>query len=222
MLAAEQPNFTILLGSRDPAKGIKAAESITELASGTSVQPIELEVTSDESIAKAVDQVSSKYGRLDVLFNNAGIAGPGKSNPREEFLKVLDTNVASAYLLTEAFVPLLKKAVLPRVVFMSSGLGSIALTLDSTSPYYGLVSGSYAVSKSAMGMVAVQLAIKYRAEGFKVNIIDPGYNATNLNGYSEHASQNISEGALEACRIIVQGKDGQYSTFTAKEGVVPW
>lgn len=220
MLAAEQSNFTILLGSRDLAKGSKAAESVTTLASGTVVEPIQLEITSDESISKAVDEVSAKYGRLDVLFNNAAIVGTDQS--REAFRKVLDTNVTSAYLLTEAFIPLLKKAALPRAVFMSSGLASLALTLEPSWAFYGVVTGSYTVSKTAMNMVALQIAVKYRDDGLKVNIIDPGFNATNLNGYAANARKNISEGALEACRIIVQGKDGQYNTFTDKDGVVAW
>ena len=73
-----------------------------------------------------------------------------------------------------------------------------------------------------MNMVAIQIAIKYKNEGFKINVVDPGYNQTNLNAYNQYANPNIEDGAVESCRIITQGKNGQYSTFTAKEGAVKW
>ena len=222
-LAAEQSDYLLLLASRDSSKGTKAAESISDLASNTRVQSIELDITSDESIAKAVDEVSSKYGRLDVLFNNAGIAYGGESDPRTEWKKIYEVNVISHFLVTEAFVPLLKKAILPRIVFMSSGLGSIQDNLDPKSPYYGVYPcNPYPVSKAALNMLAVGTAVKYQKDGFKVNVIDPGFNQTNLNGYNKNANPNIEDGALEACRIITQGKDGQYSTFSSKEGMVKW
>ncbi len=222
-LAAEQSNHTLLLASRDLSKGVKAAESITKLASNTRVHPIELDITSDESIAQAADEVSSKHGRLDVLFNNAGVAYAGQPSPRAEWLKIFEVNVASHFLVTEAFVPLLKKAALPRVVFMSSGLGSITDNLDPKWQFYGAFPGNpYTVSKAAMNMLAVGIAVKYQQAGFKVNVIDPGFNQTNLNNYNENANPNIEEGAVEACRIITQGKDGQYSTFSSKEGIVNW
>lgn len=222
-LAAEQSNYTLLLASRDSSKGTKAAESISDLASNTSVQSIELDITSDESIAKAVDEISFKYGRLDVLFNNAGIAYGGESNPRAEWMKIYEVNVASHFLVTEAFVPLLKKATLPRIVFMSSGLGSIQDNLDPEWPFYGAFPGNpYTVSKAALNMLAVGTAVKYQQDGFKVNVIDPGFNQTNLNGYNKNANPNIEDGAVEACRIITQGKEGQYSTFSSREGIVNW
>ena len=221
-LAAEQPNYTLLLASRDSSKGAKAAESITNFASNTTVYPIELDITSDDSIAKAAEEVSSKHGRLDTLFNNAGISRAGQSSPRQEWLKIFEVNVASHFLVTEAFVPLLKKATLPRVVFMSSGLGAIQDGLNPESPYYGVFLGPYGVSKCAMNMLAVHTAAKYHKDGFKVNVIDPGHIQTNLNVYSNVANPNVEDGALEACRIITQGKDGQYATFSSKEGLVNW
>ena len=63
--------------------------------------------------------------------------------------------------------------------------------------------------------------MKYKDDGFKVNVINPGFRATNLNNHSEAAGK-AEDGAMEACRIIVQGKDGQYSTFTCTEGELSW
>lgn len=83
-LAAENQNFRILLGSRDPARGEKAAAEVPKLASNTLVDAIQIDVTSDESVEKAVKTVDDKYGRIDVLFNNAGIANANKDLVRDE------------------------------------------------------------------------------------------------------------------------------------------
>ena len=220
-LAAEQSNYHIILCSRDSSKGAAATKSVTNIASGNTVEPLELDITSDESIANAVKTIESKYGRLDVLFNNAGISNAGGKPQREEWIAIFNVNVISTFTVTEAFVPLLRKSSFPKVVFMSSGLGSVTDTLDPNWPFYGYEAFAYSSSKSALNMVAAQYAVKYKKDGFKVNVIDPGFRATNLNAYNEHAGK-AEDGATEACRIIVQGKDGQYSTFTSTEGLVNW
>ena len=221
MLAREQPNYVLLLGSRDYAKGQKTAAAITDFAEGSKVEVVELDGSSEDSVVAAAEQVSSKYGRLDVLFNNAGIGVP-RASTRESWAEVISVNATSPYFVTKAFVPLLEKAAVPRVTFMSSSLGSVALTLDPNDPFYVFLTGPYAVSKTAMNMVAIQLAREYEGKGFKVNVIDPGYRQTNLNGYSERAGK-VEGGAVEACRIIAQGKDGQYNTFTSHDGrLLPW
>ena len=221
-LAAEQPNYTLVLASRDFSKGVKAAESLTNLASNSTVHPIQLDITSDESIAKAASEVASKFGRLDVLFNNAGVAWAGQPTPRQEWAKVYEVNVTSHFFVTEAFVPLLKKAPLPRVVYMSTGLASLADNLDPDWPFYGTLLEPYCGSKAAMNMLGVQTAVRYKKDGFKVNVISPGFIRTNLNGYNENGNPNVEDGAVEACRIITQGKDGQYSTFSSTEGILNW
>ncbi|EXJ77512.1 hypothetical protein A1O3_09739 [Capronia epimyces CBS 606.96] len=229
-LAAEQPNYHIILCSRTAERGQEAAEAITDLAAGTSVEALQLDVDDDESIATAAKYVQDRYGRLDVLFNNAGIgrppAGATPLTLRESFLKVIETNAVSAMVVTEAFVPLLKKAEVPRLLFMSSGLGSITYTLDPSWPYYGYGLNAkvqpYIASKATMNMIAALCAVQYEKDGVKVNAVDPGYRATNLNGYSEAAGKP-SDGAIEACRLIVDtDRNGQHATFTSTETVHPW
>lgn len=225
-LAAEQENFHILLGSRSVEKGKKAASSISDIAKGTSVEPLELDLASDESLAKAAKYVEEKYGRLDVLFNNAGISNVAGASFRDQFDQVLSTNVTGYACTTEAFIPLLRKSSLPRLLFMSSGLGSITSALDPKQPYYGLGNApevkAYITSKTADNMLGVLYAIQLGKEGFKVNMIDPGYRPTNLNAYSEHAS-NLSDGAIQACKLIVDtDKNGQHATFSSMDFVYPW
>jgi NAD(P)-dependent dehydrogenase (short-subunit alcohol dehydrogenase family) len=221
-LAAEQINYRIILAARDLTKGQNAASQINTLAENTTVEAVNLDVASDTSIAQAVDYVENKYGRLDVLFNNAGIMFVNEPTFRAEMQKIMETNAISAACVTESFIPLLKRAAVPRLLYMSSGIGSIGYTQLPFSPFYKLDYKAYATSKAALNMIGALYAVKYREEGFKVNLIDPGFRATNLNGFHESGG-NPAEGALEACRLIVNGtKDGQHGTFTALEGIQLW
>jgi NAD(P)-dependent dehydrogenase (short-subunit alcohol dehydrogenase family) len=220
-LAANHPNFTILLGSRNHANGTKAANTITLSAKNTTVVPIQLDITSDDSIAKAVDFVSKEFGRLDVLYNNAGVSSFDAKDQRQIWNEIFNINATSAFVVSEAFIPLLRKSPFPRVAFMSSGLGSLHDAVVPNTPFFGLFTGPYAASKAAMNMVAAQLGAKYKDE-FRINVTCPGFIQTNLNGYNENAQSDVSQGTIEAVRIITQRKDGKQLTFTNKEGVIPW
>lgn len=221
-LSASTPNHTILLGSRDLSKGKSAASSVdsSKLASNTTVTPVQVDVTSDSSIDAAVSHLTSTYGRLDILFNNAGIMSSPPSS-REDHLKVYNTNVAGTDLLTRACIPLLRKSSSPRILMMSSDLGSVTRTLDPESKYYGINGSAYTISKAAMNMLAALYAVEYKKEGFQVIVINPGYRATNLNSHSQYAGK-AEDGAIEAVRVIREGKDMKSGTFTEIEGEIPW
>lgn len=221
-LAAEQSKFHIIMCSRNLQRGQEAAKSITNLAEGTSVEALELDIDNDDSIAKAAKYVEEKYGRVDVLFNNAGISVVKGANFRDGMRGVIETNAISAACVTEIFLPLLKKAQIPRLLFMSSGLGSITSTLDPTWPYYGLKNKPYLTSKAAMNMIGAQYAVELGPEGIKVNMIDPGFRATNLNDYHENGG-NPEDGAIEACRLIVDtDKNGQHGKMSSTEKIYEW
>ncbi|QKX53813.1 uncharacterized protein TRUGW13939_00893 [Talaromyces rugulosus] len=221
-LAAEQSNYRIIIGSRDIVKGQAAASNVTKIANNTSIEAVQLDVISDESINAAVNLIESKYHRLDVLFNNAGIMFVTESTPRAEFRKILETNTIGATCVTEAFVPLLTKAGCPRLLFMSSGLGSLTLTTLPFSPYYGYDFKAYSTSKAAVNMIGLLYAKQLRKSGFKVNLVDPGFRQTNLNGFHNEGGDPAG-GALEACRLITDASaDGQHGSFAATEGPVPW
>ncbi|MBL8741134.1 MAG: SDR family NAD(P)-dependent oxidoreductase, partial [Myxococcales bacterium] len=131
--------YFVLVGSRDIARGEAAAKSI-----GDGARAIELDVTSQQSIAAAAERIRTEHGRLDVLVNNAGIAGlPHTEGPEpsyEEALKasapsvasldevraVFETNVFGVIAVTQAMLPLLREAPAGRIVNMSSGLGSLS------------------------------------------------------------------------------------------------
>ncbi|KIW39430.1 uncharacterized protein PV06_08045 [Exophiala oligosperma] len=223
-LAAEQLDFHILLGSRSLEKGRQAASTVTTRAQGTTVEPVALDVNNEDSISQAVKYIDGKYGRLDVLLNNAGVMTlPGLSF-REEMKQVIETNAISAACVTEAFLPLMKRAqaLPPRLLFMSSDFGSIAYCLDPSRPFYGYDAKPYFTSKAAMNMVGAQYAVQLGREGFKVNMVDPGFRSTNLNGFHELGGVPAA-GVLEACRLMIDtDKNGQHGTFTSNEKQHPW
>src|SRR5690606_23747226 len=110
------------------------------------------------------------------------------------------------------------KAELPRVVMVSSGMGSFGITTDPDRLESGFVSLVYPSSKAALNMVTTMYA--KALPGWKVNAVDPGYTATDLNGHSGHKT------AEEGARIIVEmaaiGPDGPTGGFFDDTGRVPW
>ncbi|ETN44996.1 uncharacterized protein HMPREF1541_09872 [Cyphellophora europaea CBS 101466] len=221
-LATEQPNFHIFLASRSHANGQKAVATLPKLAEHTSVEALELDVNHDTSITKAVQHLEAHHGRLDVLINNAGIMSVDGVPFRDNMRQVMETNAISAACVTEAFLPLMKKADQPRLLFTSSEWGSITYCLDASRPFHGYDAKPYFTSKAAMNMVGAQYAVQLGKEGFKVNIVSPGFRSTNLTGFHPMAS-HPSEGALEICRLAVDlDKDGQHGVFSEWEGRHPW
>ncbi|HET6953219.1 MAG TPA: SDR family NAD(P)-dependent oxidoreductase, partial [Acidimicrobiales bacterium] len=156
-LAAE--GWTVLLGARDPGRGREAAGTLA--AGGGDVRHVPLDVTDDASVAAAVAQVGETTGHLDVLINNAGLVG-ARVGPREtgpaDFLACFGVNLLGPVRVTRAFLPLLARAALPRVVMVSSGMGSLAVTTDPERLESGIVSLVYPSSKAALNMVTTQYA----------------------------------------------------------------
>lgn len=222
-LAREQPNFHILIGSRNAINGTKAAASITELASNTKVSSLNIDINLDESISQAVSDVANSHGRLDVLLNNAAI-WEMQAPSRVEWARTLNTNVTSQYFITKAFEPLLAKSNFPRVVFVSSILASITKRLDPKDPFYDTLCDVYDVSKTALNMLAVQMSRAYEKQGWdvKVNLVNPGFRSTQLTRFNEYAGK-AEDGAVEICRVVLEGKDGKRNVFTTDGGeIVPW
>lgn len=211
--------WTILLGARDPDKGRVAAEKLA--ADGADVRPVTIDVTDDDSVAAAVEQVASWTDHLDVLVNNAGIIGsttpPLETGP-EDFLACFGVNLLGPVRVTRAFLPLLAKAELPRVVMVSSGMGSFGITTDPDRLESGFVSLVYPSSKAALNMVTTMYA--KALPGWKVNAVDPGYTATDLNGHSGH--KTVEEGARIIVEMAAVGPDGPTGGFFDDTGRVPW
>jgi NAD(P)-dependent dehydrogenase (short-subunit alcohol dehydrogenase family) len=208
--------WTVLLGSRDPGRGAAAAAALDG-----DVEVLTIDVTSEESVAAAAKEVEQRYGRLDVLVNNAGIVGPrvaALDTSAADMLACYDTNVFGPVRVTSAFLPLLRRSAAPRIVMVSSGLGSITRTSDAERIESSLVALTYPSSKTALNMITSQYARSLPE--FRVNAADPGYTATDLNGHAGH--QTVEEGSDEIVRLATLGPDGPTGRFFDRTGPVPW
>jgi NAD(P)-dependent dehydrogenase (short-subunit alcohol dehydrogenase family) len=208
--------WTVLLGSRDPARGAAAAATLQG-----DVEALAIDVTSEESVAAAAKEVEERYGRLDVLVNNAGIVGnrvAALDTSAADLLACYDTNVFGPVRVTRAFLPLLRRSAAPRIVMVSSGMGSITITGDPDRFESSLVSLTYPSSKTALNMVTSQYA-KALPE-FRVNAADPGYTATDLNGHTGY--QTVEEGSDAIVALATLGPDGPTGGFFDRSGPVPW
>ncbi|MCJ1368842.1 hypothetical protein MMC20_000049 [Loxospora ochrophaea] len=221
-LASENTDYHVIIGSRNAANGTAAANDLSS-SHGLSVSSVQLDVTDDASIAAAVSHVESEYGRLDVLINNAGVFLDGSTDlsTRDLFAKTFDANVFGSVCLTEAFLPLLRKSALPRIVFVSSSLASFALTEVQALEYHKADAKAYQSSKAAMSMLALNYAKKLEADGFKVNAMCPGLVSTKINGYVE-AGETPDTGASRVVTLATLGRDGETGTYSSREGPVSW
>ena len=209
-----EDGHSVYLGSRDAKRGRAAAEAVGG-------RFIELDVTSDESVDAAARDIRRRDGRLDVLINNAGIGG-GRSKPgdvtAEDLEHVYATNVFGLVRVTHAMLPLLLKSEDPVIVNVASGLGSIGVVTDMSRMESQFPTIAYSSSKSAVTMLTVQYAKAFPE--IRVNVVDPGYTATDLNG--NRGSQTVTEGTDAIVKLATIGSDGPTGTFQDRNGTVPW
>lgn len=214
----------VLLGSRNPARGSAAAGELA--AQGLEVEPVTLDVTDDTTIATVADHLADTYGRLDVLINNAAIVGdalPASEVSRQVMVATFDTNVAGVTALTNAVLPLLRASAQPRILNVSSELGSTRLVSDPDWAYSSVAVAAYQASKSALDMLTVLYAKELAPERISVLAVSPGYRATGLNqGRPSPGAGDPADGAagIVALALAVDAPTGQF--FSDAGEVVPW
>ncbi len=214
--------YRVWLGSRDAARGEAAARRLT--AEGHDVRLLAMDVTSDDGVQAAAALVRGKDGRLDVLINNAGIAGKRAATASQQAIDdirdVYETNVFGAIRVTQAFLPLLRAAEDASIVMVSSGLGSLGWLSDPANEFYGVNILGYNSSKSALNAVTVSLAKELAPVGIRVNAADPGYTATDFNGHSGH--RTVEEAARGIVWLAEMGPSGPTGGFYHEQDRVPW
>ena len=210
--------MAVLVAARDADRGRDAAGELA--AAGIDARPVLLDVTDEESVAAVAKQLERDYGRLDVLVNNAGILADRDGASTEDFLRTYQTNVVGVVTVTRAMLPLLAKASEPRVVNLSSELGSLARLADPTSRQAGIVLYAYNSSKAALNAVTVMFANEVREAGIKVNAVSPGYCATDMNDH--RGVRTAAEGASVAVRLATVPSTGPSGTFHGEDGPLPW
>lgn len=165
-------------------------------------------------------------------------SAPDYISVRDRFNTTFDTNVASVHVLTEAFVDLLLKSACPRITFISSAVGSLALQatdiweVNHAPPAGwpkppGFTIPTYRTSKAAMNMMAMEWKRVLGNDGVKVDVINPGLLATDLGGMGADALRSI--GAAEPIvggklvKSVIEGeRDGDQGKMVQLDGIVPW
>ena len=209
---------TVYVGARDPERGRAAAERL-------GARFVQLDVTDDASVAAAAKTIEADGG-LDVLVNNAGIEGRAPDNsvigPADEtaghMAAMFDTNVFGMVRALHAFLPLLRRSAAPVVVNVSSGLSKTADLADTDGYLHFYPGVAYPASKAAVNMLTVQYAKAFPA--IKINAVDPGYTATDLNGNT--GTQTVEEGAAIVVAMAQIGQDGPTGGYFAANGPLTW
>lgn len=218
---AEQ-GTTIFLGARNTERGEEAAAKLRD--QNFDVHFVRLDVQDTATHQAAAQLIEEKFGKLDVLVNNAGIAldaGEKSSEVSQDLLrKTFDTNFFGTIAVTQAFLPLIKKSDAGRIVNVSSGLGSLTLHGDPSWEFYDVKPLAYNASKSALNAFTVILAHELKDTGIKVNSADPGFTATDLNGHQGY--KTVEQGASIITRLATLPVDGATGGYFDDQGALPW
>jgi NAD(P)-dependent dehydrogenase (short-subunit alcohol dehydrogenase family) len=202
---------TVLAGARDEERGRQAEHALREaLGAGAEARFVPLDVIDAKSAQESAGWIETEYGHLDILVNNAGIAvagGPPSETDLDAMRRVYETNVFGVIIVTNAMLPLLRRAPAARIVNVSSEVGSITSMTDPASPLAQMPAGlAYPSSKSALNMITAMYAKELRGTPIKVNAANPGYTATDLNRHSGFRS--VTQGAEASVHLATLDADG--------------
>jgi len=227
VIATASEDFHVIMACRSIEKAENAKKEIVGVGIKGALSTVQLDVTDKKSIEKAAEWVQTKFGKLDVLVNNAGI---GNKDPdvKTRFQATFETNVIGPAMVAEAFRPLLLKSENPYAIYVSSGMGSLGLSSNADT---FLVGDAYRASKAALNMVMLREWAQFKAKGLShVFAVCPGFVISNLRGKSEEARNGGGFGQAgdpeDSGRLllsIIEGKrDSDAGLFVHKDGTYPW
>jgi NAD(P)-dependent dehydrogenase (short-subunit alcohol dehydrogenase family) len=213
--------WTVVAAARNEELGRQAAAKLQ--AEGLDVHFVYLDLNAPETALTAAETIRKQFGKVDLLINNAAIAVKADGPPSKVNIETVDTVMRTNFLgtiaVTQAMLPLLRRAAKAQIINVSSELGSISQQTDPSWKVAAVKVLAYCASKAALNMFTVQLAYEFRDGKIAVNSVNPGYTATDLNAHS--GPQSIEEGAAEIVRVAlldppVTGK------FLETGGEIPW
>jgi NAD(P)-dependent dehydrogenase (short-subunit alcohol dehydrogenase family) len=216
--------ITVVVGART----LKAAEetAVGLSSQGIDAYGIQLEVTSAPDRKAAAKFLTEKFGKLDILINNAGVAPvTGLANvtsqvPDEDLERVFATNLFAVVSLTRELLPLIRKSDAGRIVNLSSILGSLTLHADSASPIANSKIFAYDASKAALNAYTIHLAHELKDTGIKVNSAHPGWVKTEMG--TDAAPMEIPDGAKTSVALALLGPEGPNGKFIHLGQELPW
>ncbi|WP_433681795.1 SDR family oxidoreductase [Nocardia sp. CA-119907] len=217
--------WRIGVGARDRQRRETAVEKLR--AAGTDAFGVPLDVTDGASVAAAAELIADHAGGLDVLVNNAAIVGDHPQTPitvdPATLRTVVETNVIGVIRVTNAMLPMLRGSASPRIVNMSSSVGSLALQTTPGLPSTEI--GSFAItaymaSKTFLNAVTIQYVKELSDTNILINSGCPGFTATDLNGF--RGVRTPQQGAAIAIHLATLPDDGPTGGFFDDAGTVPW
>jgi NAD(P)-dependent dehydrogenase (short-subunit alcohol dehydrogenase family) len=217
---ARDHNFTVLIGARDQTRGETAVQALKN--ESLDAHFLQIDPTDVATVERAAREVEQKFGRLDVLINNAGTMSPEDFvAPSQVSMQVMretfELNVFGVHEVVRAFWPLLNQSEAARLVNVSSGLGS--LTLHSSGALGDYKPLSYDASKAAVNMLTTHYAYEWRDTPHRANTIHPGSVKTDLN---PHGELSVEEGAKTSVELAIIGSDGPNGKFFHLGKELPW
>ena len=219
-------NVTVIVTARDNEKGKAATATLQK--EGIDAEFVQLNVNDAADIQKVYDYIESKYCKLDILINNAGIqqesADWGVNNTttisEKDLRETLDTNFFNVVKLSNTLLPLIRKSDAGRIVNLSSILGSLQLHSDPSSPIYGSKLFAYDTSKAALNSYTIHLAEALKNTNIKVNSAHPGWVKTDLG--TDYAPMEIPDGAKTSVALALLGADGPSGKYIHLGNELPW
>lgn len=209
--------LVMVLGSRDEAKGAAAAAELCK--QDIEAHTVKLDVTKQADVAALPAFFKNKFGRLDVLVNNAGVAEK-HSDDVDTLRRVFETNLFGAVAVTYALLPLLQASPAGRIVNHSSVLGSLTTVQKNPDMFGNFVTPSYTASKAALNGFTVALAHRTRGTALKVNSAHPGWVRTDLGG--QKAPMDVVDGAKTAVTLATLPAAGPSGQFFHLGDLLPW
>ena len=221
-----QTGVEVVIGARNPEQGKAAAEKLQ--AEGLNVEAIRFDITKSADYKEAYDYFHKKYGKLDILINNAGVwkeGAPGSPNnastvTQATLHETFDTNFFGTIELTQTLLPLIRKSPEGRIVNLSSILASLTLHADPNSPIYGSKALAYDASKAALNAFTVHLAAELRDTKVKVNSAHPGWVKTEMG--TDAAPMEIPDGAKTSVQLATLAADGPTGGYFHMGETLPW
>jgi NAD(P)-dependent dehydrogenase (short-subunit alcohol dehydrogenase family) len=216
-----QKSVTVVVGARSASAAEDTAAKLK--AEGIDAYPIQLDVTKELDRKSAADFLAKKFGRLDILINNAGVGVFDNKTidvTEEQLQTTFGTNLFSVIALTRELLPLLKKSAAGRIVNLSSILGSLTLHADPKSPIASSKSFAYDASKTALNAFTIHLAAELKDTKIKVNSAHPGWVKTAMGGAG--AQMEIPDGARTSVELALIGPDGPNGRYIHLGNELPW
>jgi len=213
----------VLVGVRDAERGAVAVDGLRGESVDARVQLID--IRDGASVAAAARDIEHGVGRLDILVNNAAVKlefhpAPPSATSIEVVRETYETNVFGTMRVIQAMLPILLRSPSPRIVNVSSGLGSLTLATTQGTPYQAKPILGYNTAKTALNSLTIQFANELATTRVKINAADPGYVRTDMT--RNDGSRTPAQGAEVVIRLATLPDDGPTGGFFDERGPVPW